>query len=115
MASLKDERPVSLVARVVVRADEITAARRRGVTWPRIVQLIGDEVGLPPNTPAAAQRMRQAHAAAIKAIATGRLAPAPAAANGNTGNAEANGKFRPVGGMDDDAPLPPFGSNFEQL
>lgn len=73
--TLDDEQPGSLVARVAPVADEIAAARARGVTWRRIVEVVGERVGLAADAPAAPQRLRQAHAAAVKAIAAGRLRP----------------------------------------
>ncbi len=71
--SLETESARTVVSRVVARADEITRARSRGVTWRRIVDVIGHDVGVDPTAPTAPQRMRQAHAAAVRAIAKGRL------------------------------------------
>lgn len=74
MALLKQEPAGSIVARVAAQLDEITAARDRGVTWVRITELIGADVGIPPTALGAPQRMRSAYTAAAKAVGAKRLA-----------------------------------------
>lgn len=113
MTDLDKEPPPTIVARIAARADEITRARARGVTWRRIVEVIGSEVGVPPSSPAAAQRVQNAYVAAVKAIECGRLKPLPPATKPRP---TAPGGFKRLGenrGGGED--LPPFGSNFEQL
>lgn len=75
MTTLKETRPPTLTGKIASRAGEIEEARARGVTWRLIAATLCEEVGLNPEDPDAATKVRQAFHSARRQIEKGRLRP----------------------------------------
>lgn len=88
MGKLQSMPPPTIVGRVAQVIDEITDARARGFSWPQIVAVVGEEVGVPPTTPNASRRLAAAYKAAKRGVEAGRLKPRPPTLPGQASDVE---------------------------